>query len=210
VCGSFAAGGSSFEAEIWCRMDGLQAALKREDLSYSYVAVLLAPGAGIGEIREFCGTRRKLEIEATPETEYYRSLSKHYVPVRFMAWLIVVLLAGAGVFAGLNAMYGAVVGRVRELATLQTVGFPRRALVLALVQEAVLLSALACLLASVLALVIVHGLAIRFTMGAFTLEVDAVTLLWGYGVGLGLGIVGAAPPAWRALRLPIAEGLKAV
>ena len=31
-----------------------------------------------------------------------------------------------GVFAGLNTMYGAVVGRVRELSTLQALGFRRR------------------------------------------------------------------------------------
>ena len=58
-------------------------------------------------------------------------------PVRTLAWLVVFLVAGAGVFAGLNTMYGAVVGRVRELATLQALGYLRRAIALAVVQEAV-------------------------------------------------------------------------
>jgi putative ABC transport system permease protein len=208
ISGRFSAAGSGLEAEIWCLLDDLQPALKRQDLSY--VAVTLAPGASFGDVDEFCKTRTDLELEATAETDYYQILSKHYGPVRVLAWLVVVLVAGAGIFAGLNAMYGAVVGRVRELATLQTIGFSRRAIALALMQEALLLATLACLAASLLAVLVLHGLAIRFTMGAFTLRIDGVTLLWGYGIGLGLGVLGALPPAIRAMRLPVAEGLKAM
>src|SRR5207249_1785125 len=134
----------------------------------------------------------------------------HYGPVRALAWLIVVIVAAAGVFAGLNTMYGAVVGRVRELATLQTLGFARRAIALSLIQEGVLLAAAASLLAAALALVVVHGVAVRFTMGAFTLRVDGVTLLIGCTTGVLLGVVGSIPPALRAMRLPVVEGLKAV
>jgi hypothetical protein len=62
----------------------------------------------------------------------------------------------------------------------------------------------------VFALALVNGAAVRFTMGAFTLKVDSVALAVGLGTGLLLGVVGAIPPAVRATRLPIAEGLKAV
>jgi putative ABC transport system permease protein len=47
-------------------------------------------------------------------------------------------------------------------------------------------------------------------MGAFTLRVDSVAVGLGCGTGLLLGVVGAIPPAIRAMRLPVAEGLKAV
>jgi len=117
--------------------------MKRQDLSV--VALTLAPGVAFGAVDEFCKERIDLELQATPETAYYESLHKHYAPVRAVAWLVVVLVAGAGIFAGLNTMYGAVVGRVRELATLQTLGYPRRAIALALVQESLLLAAAASL-----------------------------------------------------------------
>jgi hypothetical protein len=55
-----------------------------------------------------------------------------------------------------------------------------------------------------------NGMAVRFTMGAFTLRIDSMALLVGCGTGLSLGIVGAVPPAIKALRLSVAEGLKAV
>src|SRR5262249_8233864 len=143
-------------------------------------------------------------------TAYYEALRRHYGPVRALAWLVVGLVAGAGVFAGLNAMYGAVVGRVRELATLQAVGFSRRAVALSLVQEGALLGAAGSLLAAVFALLAVNGAAVRFTMGAFALRVDGVAMAVGCGTGLLLGVVGSIPPALRAMRLPVAEGLKAV
>jgi putative ABC transport system permease protein len=208
ISGHFAALGSALESELWCPLDDLQQAMKRQDLSV--VALTLAPGVPFGDVDEFCKERLDLELQATPETAYYQALRKHYGPVRAVAWLVVVLVAGAGVFAGLNTMYGAVVGRVRELATLQALGYTRRAIALALVQEAVLLAAAATLLAAMVALLFVNGMAVRFTMGAFTLRVDSVAVVVGCGTGLLLGVVGAIPPAFQAMRLPIAEGLKAV
>ena len=110
----------------------------------------------------------------------------------------------------MNIMYGAVTGRVRELATLQTIGFLRRAIALALVQEALLLAAGGSLVAAVLALGVVNGVAVRFTMGAFQLRIDSVAVVVGCGTGLLLGVIGAIPPAIRSMRLPVAEGLKAI
>ncbi len=81
---------------------------------------------------------------------------------------------------------------------------------LSLIQEAVLLAAAASLLAALLAMSLVHGSAIRFTMGAFALQVDSLTLLIGCGTGLLLGLLGAIPPAAKAMRQPVVEGLKAV
>ena len=144
------------------------------------------------------------------ETQYYDALQEDYGPVVGLAWLVVLLVSGAGVFAGLNTMYGSVVGRIRELATLQTIGFVRRAVVISLIQEGVLLSAAASLLAALVALLFVNGAAVRFTMGAFSLRIDSICVLIGCGVGLSLGVLGSIPPAVKALRVPIVEGLKAV
>jgi ABC-type lipoprotein release transport system permease subunit len=208
VSGRFAAVGSALESELWCPLPDLQTAMKRQD--YSLVAVTLAPGTSFEDIDEFCKERLDLEIQATAEPAYYANLQKHYRPVRLMAWLVVGLVTAAGVFAGMNAMYGSVVGRVKELATLQTIGFTRRAITLSLIQEAVLLSAAAALLAGGLSLLLLDGAAVRFTMGAFALRIDGVALLLGSGAGVLLGVLGALPPAFGAMRLPIVDALKAV
>jgi ABC-type antimicrobial peptide transport system permease subunit len=127
-----------------------------------------------------------------------------------LGWVVVCLVAGSGVFAGLNTMYGAVVGRVRELATLQAVGFRRRAILLTLVQEATLLSCFGAIIACVLGLLFVNGTAVRFTMGAFVLRVDGVGIAIACMTAIILGVVGAIPPAAKAMRLPVAEAIKAI
>jgi ABC-type lipoprotein release transport system permease subunit len=208
VSGRFVAGGSAFEAELWCPLADVQQAQKRQDLSL--IALRMAPGASLADVDLFCQERVDLELQAVPETAYYGSVADLYRPVRMLAWLVVVLVAAAGVFAGLNMMYGAVAGRVQELAMLQAVGFRRRAVLLSLVQEGVLLAAAGSLVAALLALSLVNGMAVRFTMGAFALRIDALAILVGCGTGLLLGVLGAIPPGIRAMRLPVAENLKAI
>jgi ABC-type antimicrobial peptide transport system permease subunit len=127
-----------------------------------------------------------------------------------LGWVVVFLVAGAGIFAGLNTMYGAVVGRVRELSTLQAVGYRRISIAISLIQEATLMSMTATLLSACIALVFVNGTAVRFTMGAFALRVDSSAILIGCITGFVLGLVGAIPPAMKAMRYTIAEGLKAI
>ncbi|MBC7853920.1 MAG: ABC transporter permease [Pirellulaceae bacterium] len=208
VAGRFSTGGSSLESEIWCRLEDLQSATKRQDLTL--VALTMHSADDLPLVDEFCKERLDLEWEATPEVSYYASLKKHYGPVRTVAWVIVGLIGGAGAFAGLNTMYGAVVGRVREIAALQTIGFSRRAIALSIVQEAVLLASAGALLATGLALLLLHGIAVRFTMGAFQLRVDHLAVTVGLCSGVAIGALGAIPPAIRAMRLSIVDALKAI
>ena len=208
VSGVFAAAGSAFESEVWAPLADLQTTLKRQDLSM--VAVTMESPDGVTDVDLFCRERVDLELKAVSESGYYAAMQKHYKPVRMLGWVVVALVAGSGVFAGLNTMYGAVVGRIRELATLQALGFRRRAILLTLVQEATLLSCAGALVACVVGLVFVDGAAVRFTMGAFTLAVDSVGIAVACGVAALLGVVGALPPAVKAMRLPVVEAIKSV
>jgi len=208
ISGRFTADGAAYESEIWCRLEDFQTATKRQDISL--VALFLSPSGSGAEVELFCKERTDLELRAMKEQDYYQKLQQHYRPVRLLAWLVVFLVSGAGIFAGLNMMYGAVAGRVREIATLQAIGYRRSAILLSLIQEGVLLSAAGSLLSGFIALTLLNGMAVRFTMGAFTLRIDSVAILIGCGVGLLLGGVGALPPAIKALRAEVAASLKAI
>jgi len=208
ISGRFAAAGSAFESEVWAPLADLQTALKRQDLSV--VAVAMESRSKVADVDLFCRERVDLELKAVGEADYYAALQKHYRPIRVLAWVVVALVAASGVFAGLNTMYGAVVGRVRELATLQALGYRRRAILLTLVQEATLLACAAALVACVLGFWLIDGAAVRFTMGAFALRVDSVGIAVACGVAALLGVVGALPPAFKAMRAPVADSIKAV
>ena len=208
ISGTMAAGGSAFDSEVWCRLDDLQQAMKRQDLSLVALTLNTESKSDFSKVSLFCAQRLDLELQAMRQSDYYETLQEGYAPVRWLSWTVVWLIAGAGVLAGLNAMYGSVVGRVRELATLQTVGFLRRAILLSIVQEGVLLAMAASMTAATLALLLLKGATVRFTMGAFELMIDGQTLLIGCGIGLLLGLVGSLPPAFRALKLNIVDGLR--
>jgi putative ABC transport system permease protein len=208
ISGVFAAGGAAFESEVWCPLEDLQNALKRQDISL--VALTMETPDAAGDIDLFCRERLDLELKSVVESAYYADLQKHYKPVRMLGWVVVCLVAGSGVFAGLNTMYGAVVGRIRELATLQAVGYRRRAILLTLIQEATLLSCGGALVACLVGLLFINGTAVRFTMGAFVLRVDSVGIAIACCTAIALGVMGAIPPALKAMRLPVVEAIKAI
>jgi len=213
IVGHFAAPGTVLESEIWCPLDDLKA-LRRRTATISLVALRIhartAAADAQDQLDNFCRRYLLKELMATRELVYYGSLQKHYQPIRLLAWLLVMLVLTAGCAGAINTMYAAVAGRVREFAALQAVGFPRHAILVSLLQESLLLASSATLAAAGLALLLLRGTAVRFTMGAFHLQLDGPVLLAGCIAGVALGILGCIPPAWRAFRLEVADGLKAV
>jgi putative ABC transport system permease protein len=215
IVGRFAAPGTMMESELWMPLEALMEATRRQTISC--VVLTLVPydeatgeGAEIGDVTAFALTRPDLELAVISERAYFAGLSAFYGPIRVVVWVTAGLIALGGVFGGLNTMYAAFASRTRELGTLQALGYRRRAIVLSMVQECTLATAAGALVACGVAVVALDGLAVRFSMGAFGLRMDAGVLALGMAVGLGLGVVGALPPALRSLRPAIPVALKAV
>jgi len=205
ITGRFAAPRTVMDAEIWVPLTDLQIATRRDTLS---CVVLQLDEATLEDVSVWCAQRLDLELVAARESDYYAGLLKFYGPVRAMVWVTAALIALGGMLGGLNTMYAAFAARVRELGALQTLGFPRRALVISFLQESLLATAAGGIVAASLALLFLDGLAVRFSMGAFALALDAPVLLGGLAAGLGLALFGVIPPLWRCLRLPIVEALR--
>jgi putative ABC transport system permease protein len=165
--------------------------------------------AEFSDLEAFAASRLDLELIAMPETDYYAKLSAFFRPIGLMVLVTAALIAIGAVLGGLNTTYAAFASRVREIGTLQTLGYSRRAIALSLVQESVLAASIGTLIACGLGTWLLDKVVVQFSMGAFGLRMDAVVMAWGLGTGLLLGAIGAILPAWRCLRLPIAESLKA-
>ncbi len=88
-------------------------------------------------------------------------------------------------------MYAAFAARVRELGMLQSLGFPRRAIMISLMQESLLASAAGTLIGALLGMLLLDGRAVKFSMGVFQLTVDYRVLLLGIAAGFIMGILGA-------------------
>lgn len=205
ITGQFTAPQTVMDAEIWVPLTDLQIATRRDTLS---CVVITLDDATITDVDIWAKQRLDLELVAMRERDYYASLSAFYRPVRMMVWATAALIALGGLFGGLNTMYAAFGARVRELAALQTLGYPRRALIVSFLQESLLMTSIGAIVAIAIARLFLDGLAVRFSMGAFALLVDARVLAFGLLAGLLLAIVGVIPPLWRCLRLPIVEALR--
>ncbi len=207
IVGRFAAPNTVMDAEIWIPLTDLQIATNRE-ATLSTVVVTL-DDASFTDVDLFAKSRLDLEIAAIRESAYYASIAAFYGPIRVMIVVTAALIALGGVLGGLNTMYAAFAARVREVGMLQALGYTRAAIVASLTEESVFAAACGALLGAAIGLAFLNGLAVRFSMGAFAVTIDAPVLLLGVLGGLLVGLVGAIPPALRCLRLPITQALKA-
>jgi len=210
IVGRFSAPNTVMDAEIWIPLTDIQIATNRES-SLSCVVVTPDPGPGgaaFSDIDLFAKSRLDLEITAIPERAYYASIAAFYGPIRVMVMVTALLIASGGILGGLNTMYAAFAARVREAGMLQSLGFTRFAIVANLTEESVFAAMCGALIGTILGLALLDGLAVRFSMGAFALVMDAPVVLIGVLGGLVVGLVGAIPPAIRCLRMPITEALK--
>jgi putative ABC transport system permease protein len=206
IVGKFEAAGTVMESEIWCALQDLQIVIKRTTLS---CVVLTLGDATFDDVAVFCQQRLDLQLVAIRESDYYAGLQKFFGPIRAMVWVTAILGALGGLFGGLNTMYAAFASRVRELGMLQTLGYSRRAIMANLIQESVIMASAGALLASLIGIVCLNGLSVRFSLGVFGLTMDGPTLMIGLGSGILLGLFGSLLPALRCLRMPISESLKA-
>lgn len=206
VSGVFAAPGTVMESEVWAALGDLHMLAQRETVSC--VVLRMDDPADFSEAELFAQQRLDLELAALRESDYYAALSSFFKPLRVMTWITAGLIAAGAVFGGFNTLYAAFASRIRELATLQAIGYGRGAIFLSLVQESLIACLAGTLLASVAAIFLLDGRTIPFSIGAFTVSVSPQVALAGLATGILLGILGAIPPAIRCLRPPLPKALR--
>jgi len=206
VSGVFAAPGTVMESEVWFDRNDLMTLTQRDTLSC--VVVRLESPEDYAYADLFAKQRLDLELSAVRESDYYARLSQFYGPIRVMTWLTAALIAAGAVFGGLNMLYAAFASRIRELATLQAIGFSRPAIFISLVEESLLATLIGTLAAAFAVTILLDGRTVNFSMGAFRLDLSGGVALAGLLTGLLLGIIGAIPPALRCLGSPLPSALR--
>jgi putative ABC transport system permease protein len=206
IVGVFQAPGTVMEAEVWADIGDMLAIGQRDTFS---CAVVRLDEATFDDVEAFTLQRLDLELAAMLESDYYAKLSVFYKPLRAMTWVTTVLVAAGAIFGGLNTLYAAFASRVKEMATLQALGFRRRALLLSLLQECSLATLLGALTAAAFALGIADGFTVTFSIGAFALEITPEVLAIGVLGGLALAVIGTLPPAWTCLKPQLPTALRA-
>jgi len=214
VVGVFESHGDPHEAEMMTGAESLQSAFERN--TFQSVAVGLESADSFAQFKAALTGNPALAVDAMREADYYRQQSRAFSRLlSILAYVIGGIMAVGAVFGALNAMYSAVSTRTVEIATLRVLGFGASAVVVSVFAEALLLAILGGALGGCFAWLMFNGHAISTNGGGLTqLSVPlAVDLrLVGFGVlwACLIGMVGAAFPAIRAARAPLASALRGI
>jgi ABC-type lipoprotein release transport system permease subunit len=207
IAGIFQAGGSLVESEIWMDTTELQRLLRRRTHTVAVVRMADAAAARAAMPRfERTGALERY-FKGWTERDYYQEFGSVLSWVLWLCAIMVAVITVAGTLIGANTMYTAVMNRMREMATYRVLGFSRLDILASFVVESTVL-ALVGALGGTAAGLLVNGIPLKLSYGAFFLVADGIVLGAGLLLGLVIGLIGGIIPAIRGLRIGIVEGLK--
>lgn len=214
VVGTFDAGNSGFDSEIWGDAVQLMQAFRRP--VYSSLLFRLNDPESFEEVRAQLERDPRLTVEAKREKIYYAEQSELLAKfIRYLGLTLSVIFSVGAVIGAMITMYASVANRIGEIGTLRALGFRKRSILAAFLTEAVLLALVGgCVglaAASFMQMFTISTmnwqsfseLAFSFTL---TPDIAAKTLLF----SLVMGVVGGFLPAIRAARLKIVDALRAI
>lgn len=214
IVGSFDAGGSVSESELWTDVRVLQAMYRRGN-SFQSVRVRLEGPEAIETLRQTLMDDPRIDPDVLTEREYYSSQSQGLVQfIKLVGYPLTILMAIGAIFGALNSMYSSVSVRGKEIATLRALGFGPMAVLCSTVIESVLLALVGGMLGGMLAFLVFNGFQVStlngssFSQVVFDFAVTPELLGQGMRAALIIGVVGGLFPAIRAARLPVAKALR--
>ncbi|HJY33707.1 MAG TPA: ABC transporter permease, partial [Vicinamibacterales bacterium] len=196
LVGIFEDGGSASESELWCDVKVLQPAYRRGN-SYQSVYAKLAEPSAFQALKDSLTTNPQLQVTAMRSPDYYGTQTATLqMIVRTIGGIIAVLMGVGAVFGAVITMYTAVASRTREIATLRALGFGSVPVVVSVLVEAALLSAVGGLIGGLAAWAAFDGYQTAtmnfqsFSQIAFAFRVTPALLATAMIYALLMGLVG--------------------
>ncbi|MDC1142340.1 ABC transporter permease [Planctomycetota bacterium] len=206
IVGHFDANGSAMDSEFIADLGDIMASYSRN--SYSSVVLKLNSMGDIPLLTSSLNSRMDIQVKAVPEQEYYSGLSEGFERIIFLAVMLAVIAMVGGLVSGMNTMYASVLGRIREIGTLKTLGFSPESIIKSFLVESVLIAVVGGVIGCAVAWQ-VNGLQAKVAQGALTLHIDQYALIAGMSVAVAIGILGALVPARKGAIMRIPDALAA-
>lgn len=212
VVGIFDAGGTAYESEIWGDVNQMNSDFDRQGV-YSSAYLRATDPIAAEALKHRVSDDQRLKLDGSLETEYYAKQTSSGNVIRFIGWLVAVIMAIGSSFAAMNTMYAAVAYRGREIATLRVIGFSRPSILTSFMLESLMLSLLGAGIGIILMLPF-NGMQtgtqnqVTFSEVVFTLRITWVVASTAVAFALLMGLVGGLAPAWHAARQNILNALR--
>ncbi|MEA3086781.1 MAG: putative transport system permease protein [Paraburkholderia sp.] len=213
VVGTFDAGGSGFDSEIWGDADQLMQAFRRT--SYSSMVVRLSQRDQFERFRSDIDVDPRLADDAKRERTFYSDQSRALSTfLNILGFTLSAIFSIAAMIGAMITMYASVANRVAEIGTLRALGFKRANVLAAFLVEAMLLGLVGGLAGLGCAAFMQFAsfsttnfqtfadLSFRFIL---TPAIVGKTLAF----SVTMGLVGGFLPALRASRMNVVDALRA-
>ena len=212
VVGIFDSGGTAYDSEIWGDFNQVAADFDRQGgLGSAYLRATDPVAADA--LKNRVSDDQRLKLEGHLETEYYEKQTSSGGAIKYIGFLVAIIMAVGSSFAAMNTMYAAVAYRAREIATLRVIGFSRPSILTSFVLEALLLSLLGAVVGIVLMLPF-NGMStgignqVTFSETVFSLQMTWSVVMTAIIFALVMGLLGGFAPAWHASRQEILAALR--
>ena len=213
VVGTFDAGNTGFNSEIWGDVEQLMQAFRRP--VFSSVIFKLRDPQELEAFRSRIESDPRLTVEVKREKQFYEEQSEVMAKfLRILGLTLTITFSLGAVIGAMITMYAAVAQRVTEIGTLRALGFQRASILAAFVLESLFLGLIGGLiglfLASFLQLVTVSTMNWQtFAELAFTFTLTPGIAWKSLAFALVMGLAGGFLPAVRAARMNIIDALRA-
>ena len=214
VVGVMDAGRTSANSEIFADLNQVSSDFNRTEVLSSALVRAQDPVAVQALIRDI-GDDRRLNCGARTEREYYEAQMRSGAPVKYLGFIVAVIMAVGSSFAAMNTMYAAVSRRSREIGSLRVLGFSRGSILAGFLLESLLLSLAGGVLGCLLVLLVngksaAIGNFVTFSEVSFDFRVTPAIMAAGVGFALLMGALGGFFPARAAARKEILEALREI
>ncbi|MGF6758849.1 ABC transporter permease [Paraburkholderia sp. GAS42] len=213
VVGTFDAGGSGFDSEIWGDVDQLMQSFRRT--SYSSMVVRLAQTNLFDRFKADIDVDPRLADEAKREQAFYSDQSKALSTlINILGFTLSMIFSIAAMIGAMITMYASVANRVAEIGTLRALGFKRVNVLAAFLVEAMLLglvggtAGLGCAALMQFASFSTTNFQ-TFADLSFRFILTSAIVVKTLAFSVAMGLIGGFLPAMRAARMNIVDALRA-
>jgi ABC-type antimicrobial peptide transport system permease subunit len=213
VVGVFDAGRTGFNSEIWGDAEQLLQSFRR--YGFSALVFRLNDSDRFADLKREIEGDQRLTLEVKRETQFYADQSEQLSKfIKYLGTTISVIFSIGAIIGAMITMYASVASRTAEIGTLRALGFPRSAILVAFLGEALLLGFVGgiagLIAASFMQMVPISTTNFQtFAEIAFTFTLTPFIVLASLGFALLMGFIGGFLPAARAARLKIVDALRA-
>lgn len=210
IVGIFSTGGSVFDSEIWADIGTVQNLYNR-GASYQSMRVQLDGDTGLAALQEYVANEPRLDLDVETEKDFFaQSAGGLSNLIMYLGWPLAIIMAVGALAGAWNAMYASVDSRVREIATLRTLGFSGFAAFVGTLVESLSLAFIGGLVGALITYFVFDGVSAStlggsFTQVVFSFAVTTQSVINGVILALVVGLFGGFFPALRASRVPLLE-----